>query len=812
MALLKCEQCGFDQKLPDKYVDRKVRCPQCEAAVTVQADAEDLNLDDVIPDAPAQSPQRAPSELIPEHDLGAPPPDMQRPRLIEGGLAGNLVGGLGSGLLTALFSVAVASLVFSKGPMADKFPTALSMALVSAAILSLVSALRSRVAFAATGPESMGALALFLLMGHIQAQMGGMAQEAMFPTMLAAVVVCALFTGVGLLATGLAGSSDFIRYIPIQAVGGVLAGVGWLILYQAFELSLGQSVCLKDVISQFYAGELCLRWAPAMGLGLVLFVVVRWVRNSYAILLTLALAAGAAYGFLHWQGISLDAARTQGWLFDISKQMPHWEIANDPTVLTTIAWGVLLDSSGYIFALAGLVIASVMIRVTEMEVVIGRPIDLDAEFRVLGLGNILSALAGGMPGTMSLDRSLANRGAGARGILSGLLAAVVCAVAFAYYDVAMDYMPTFLPAGMLATLGLLLLWRWLVETRARLSHKGDYSLLLLIFLLTATLGLLKGMAIGAALAMLVTAVRYGSVSVVKLAMSGANFRSNVDRAPAQIEVLKTKGDQIYLLTLQGFIFLGTTNRLLDLIASRARDTEKEPLRFVIMDFTFINGLDSSVAISFIKLKQMAAAQGFTLVFTNVPFELEDQLARSGCVLSDQENGSITVTTMDYALEWAEDHILDDADELHQERKSLSQLLEPVFPDPRYIPVLMKVLKRVEVPEGKPVFRQGDPSDSLYFIERGMVDVELALEGGKRLRLKKMGPGTVFGEMGLYTASPRTASIIAAEDCVLYRLSTKVMKLLQAKRPELASAIHRFVVSLLAGRVASANATIRDILR
>lgn len=812
MAVLKCGKCGFEKKLPDKYADRKVRCPDCGEASTVQADAEDLGLEDVIDQTADTGPVPASGTIITEDELTEAMQAGQRRSLIEGSAVKNVFGGLFAGVQGVFFAIAVAVLLFSQAPVSGHLSHALSIALMSATIIGLFVALKSRITFAAAGPESMAGLILLLVVGHVHAIMQGSPPENIYPTILATVAVCALFAGIFLLATGLTGSSDFIRYIPIQAVGGMLAAVGFMVFLEAVGIALGEGGCINDIFTRLAGGELCLRWTPAVGLGFVLFIFMRWFRNAYAIVLLLAAAIGGLYGYLHWQGIGLEEAWKQNWLFPRFERDVYWEQIYTLDFIQRIDWWTVLDNAGHIAALGGLMVASLMIRVTELEIFIGRPIDLDAEFRTLGLGNIISGLAGGMPGTLAYDRSLCSRSAGANGILSGLLAVVVCAVAFVFSSEIMPYVPRFVPAGILVAMGLLLMWRWLVDARTRFSHKGDYGLLVLIFLITSSFGLLVGLGIGAGLAMIVTAVRYGSVSVVKLEMSGASFRSNVDRAPSQLSVLKTKGDQIYALTLQGFIFLGTTNRLIELVVDRVSEPGREPLRFALLDFTFTSGLDSSVAISFIKLKQIARASGFTLVFTNVPFELEEQMGKAGCVLNDQDGGSITVTSLDYALEWAEDHILDDMDELHQEQKSLPDLLAPVFPDPQFIPVLMKVLRRVQVKEGKPVFRQGDPSDAMYFIERGMVNVELELEGGKRLRLKKMGPGTVFGEMGLYTSSPRTASIIAAEDCVLYRLPTKVMSLLQNKRPALASAIHRFIVSLLADRVGSANATIRDIMR
>lgn len=813
MAILQCKQCGFNKKVPERYVDAKVRCPQCDDVVVVQAEAEDLALDDVIgPETTDHEHVPHTGEIFSEEELTRPDSLGPQPGFFEEGAFKNLMAGLFGGLVTVLICIAVAGLVFSQGPLAPHFNHAVTLALISSVVMSLVMAARSGLPYAAAGPESMAGLFLFLITRSIYLQMSAGAPEALMPTVLASIFVAALTTGVCLMAAGLSRSADFIRYVPIQAVGGALAGVGYYVILQSFDLALGTNVCFEDITTRYLSMDFCASWAPAALLGLVLFICFRWVRNAYVLILVLLIAIGGQYGFMHYNGTGIAAAREAGWLFPQLAQDMLWLQVYDINFLLRIDWGVILDHAGHIAALAGLVLASAMLRISELEVLDARPLNMDREFTALGVGNVLTAFAGGMPGSLSLDRSMARRGAGARGKAAGVVVALVCAAFLPFANQLLPYLPRFVPAGILFAMGLGLVWRWLIETRTRFTQKGDYSLLVLIFLLTATLGLLPGLALGAGLAMLVTAGRYGSVSVVKHDVSGAHFHSNVDRAPAQISVLKTRGDQIYAMTLQGFIFMGTTNRLLEMILDRAGDTEREPLRYVLLDFTFISGLDSSVAISFIRLKQMALLHNFVLIFTNVPFELETQLKDAGCVLEDPENGSVTVVSLDYAMEWAEDRILEEAGLLSAKAAPLPELLEPVFPEKQYIPALMKVLKRIEVKKGKPVFSQGDPSDAMYFIESGMVNVQLELPGGKRLRLKKMGPGTVFGEMGLYTSAPRTASIIAADNCVLYRLSTRVMNILQAKRPAMASAVHRFIVSLMADRVASANATIRDLLR
>jgi len=166
----------------------------------------------------------------------------------------------------------------------------------------------------------------------------------------------------------------------------------------------------------------------------------------------------------------------------------------------------------------------------------------------------------------------------------------------------------------------------------------------------------------------------------------------------------------------------------------------------------------------------------------------------------------------YGMEWCENKILEAEGLLSLKQKTLPELLAPNFPEPEHIPKLMRALEKVQVKKRQYVFRQGERTDAMYFVESGTLEVEVDLEGGKVLRLKKVGPGAVFGEMGLYTNSTRSASILAMESCTLYRLSLERLRTLEAKDPKLVSAINHYLVGLLAQRLAESNAKVRDLLK
>ena len=63
--------------------------------------------------------------------------------------------------------------------------------------------------------------------------------------------------------------------------------------------------------------------------------------------------------------------------------------------------------------------------------------------------------------------------------------------------------------------------------------------------------------------------------------------------------------------------------------------------------------------------------------------------------------------------------------------------------------------------GQVIVREGDPADRFYVVSAGTVRVSQTLDGGEQV-LRDLGPGDVFGEIGLLERSPRTATVTASE--------------------------------------------------
>jgi CRP-like cAMP-binding protein/small-conductance mechanosensitive channel len=97
--------------------------------------------------------------------------------------------------------------------------------------------------------------------------------------------------------------------------------------------------------------------------------------------------------------------------------------------------------------------------------------------------------------------------------------------------------------------------------------------------------------------------------------------------------------------------------------------------------------------------------------------------------------------------------------------------------------------------GNIITRQGDEkSHWLYVVINGDAEVYVDLPNGKRRAVSTLGRGDFFGEMGLLTGAPRSASVIAKSDVECYRIDKEVVEELLQARPGIAEDISHILVT------------------
>jgi CPA2 family monovalent cation:H+ antiporter-2 len=96
--------------------------------------------------------------------------------------------------------------------------------------------------------------------------------------------------------------------------------------------------------------------------------------------------------------------------------------------------------------------------------------------------------------------------------------------------------------------------------------------------------------------------------------------------------------------------------------------------------------------------------------------------------------------------------------------------------------LLTLFKPRSAVPGERLIRKGDAANEVFFISSGAVDVSV---GGRKI---KLGPGDLFGEMGLLSDAPRNADVTAIDYCQLLTLDRKDFSAFVGKHPELRAKI------------------------
>src|SRR5918993_1645470 len=98
--------------------------------------------------------------------------------------------------------------------------------------------------------------------------------------------------------------------------------------------------------------------------------------------------------------------------------------------------------------------------------------------------------------------------------------------------------------------------------------------------------------------------------------------------------------------------------------------------------------------------------------------------------------------------------------------------------------IAKVLGKMEersYASGATIVSQGDQGDAFYIIQSGAVQVVLENRGRTEI-IRVLGAQDWFGEMALLSGEPRSATIVAVKDCLIWRLSRHAWDELIDKHP------------------------------
>lgn len=706
------------------------------------------------------------------------------------------VGALGliSGLDGIGYSVAIASLLFT-GRLANGVGLAAGSALLCTAIVAIVVGVRTQIP---TNIAHVQDVAVAVLAASFARS------EVSVATAFAIVGASSLATGITFWLTGRLRLGRIVKYFPQAVLAGFLAGTGWLLLRGGVSVAVGYSPSLRSLGDTTAAsiGKLL----PAVLLAVCLYVAMRKFQHPVALLAVLTTALIAFYGWMLSSSMTLATAMSSGYLprpsGSTTMQTPF------PDLLSDVDWGSVARSTPMIITIAMLSLFAFLMNSAALERATGRDVDIDAELRDSGLANVVVAAAGGPPGYTGLSLSVLGDKAGVRHRGAGVITGIIVLFGFVFANQIVTHVPTFVSAGFIMFLGIDLLADWIVRALRTYSPAEAITVLVILGFVVFS-GFLQATVAGFVVATLLFAFSYARVPIVRSVTSLANVPSTRERPAHEALFLRKVGEGVEVVRLQGYLFFGSSERIVVQTIERIANTTRMPLRALVLDMTLVPGIDAASIAAFDRVRGLGALHQFEVVLCGANQSVLERLRRGGvsvrsgdahASLAEVDPGFVTgFDAIDDALQVIEGRLLATAP-IPVVSLSFREMVARGAPTDQF-DALISQMRRTTHQPGETIVRAGEPGDELLIVESGLVAVMRAAPSGVSVRLREMAVGAVVGDIGFSLGQARTADIVAVDESVLLHISRGEVDGLD---PQLGVLLHRIISRALAEKVLVAN--------
>ncbi len=718
-------------------------------------------------------------------------------------------------------------------------------------LAAMLVALPSSIAFGVTifasmgsGYGAQGALAGILgatAVGLVAASFGGTRRLISAPCAPAAAVLSALAIGlvdqgvepggivlmltlVAVLAGalqvlfGLARLGRLIKYMPYPVVSGYLSGVGLIIILSQVPKFLG-----APYGAHFWdAVRLPATWQwPGIVVGVVTVAVMLGApRVTSAVpAAILALLAGIASYFalamfdpamLTLKGNSLVVGALGG-----------SGAGSDAGFLDTLAgrWSAIgrmsLEDLKQLLVPAATLAVLLSIDTLKTCVVLDSLTrsrhDSNRELVGQGLGNITSAVVGGIPGAGTMGATLVNLSSGATTGRSGMIEGALALAAFLLLGSVIAWVPVPALAAILIVIGFRMFDRNSLHLLRSRSTILDFMVIVAVVAVAETVSLIAASGVGIGLALVLFIREQIASSTVRRKSHGGEMFSKQIRHHDERAVLEAHGEQTVIVELQGSLFFGTTDELF-----RALEPELKTRDYLILDMRRLQSMDVTAAHMLELVADMLTERGAYLLFSEVPRsvpsgqDMRQYFTQVGLVKPGRN--ALLFPELDDALEWVEDRILE-RERLAQHERGLFELREIDLFAKRKVETLAALeacMDKRSVKAGEKIFLRGDTGDELFLIRRGSVRVELPINGDHAHHLATFGRGNFLGEMSFLDHETRSADAVAALDTELFVLSRARFDVFAAEHRKLAADLMEGLARVLAMRLRYTNVELRAL--
>ncbi len=718
-------------------------------------------------------------------------------------LTGDILGGL-TAMLVALPS-AIAFGIITYSPLGSQYAGKAAVAgMIGAIALGLIAPLFGGTSRLITAPCAPAAAVLSVFVAQLVKD-GSVPIEAI-PFYVALV---ALLAGVIQFLAGRFGGGKFIKYIPYPVVAGYLSGVGFLILLGQLPkllglpkgLSLLQGVLQPDIWS-----------GTSIFVGLVtitaMLLAPRFLKLIPAAIVALLFGIGAYFALAVLNPALLTITNNHLIIGPISSsgidafrtamsQWSHLDLFNAKVFTMILVPFLTLAVLLSIDTLKTCVILDVMTQSRHKS---------NKELMGQGLGNITSALFGGIPGSGTMGPTLVNLASGGQTRLSSVFAGVFAGLVFLLLGKLMAWIPLAALAGVLIVIAVRMLDKNSLQLLKHKSTIFDFLVILAVVISAVSTSLIVAAGVGTAMAIILFLREQIRSSVVRRKFFGNQKFSKKRRVTAELSILELQGKGTIICELQGQLFFGTTDQLFTELEAHLAQCS-----FVVLDMRRVQSLDFTAANMLRQIHNRVKEKQGYLVLASIPLNLpsgqnaKKYLASLG--FTDTGMNLKFFPDLDSALEWVEDEIINssyDGDKGARHALTLRDFeFFSGFPDGA-IEKLSATIKEVSFHPGEKIFSMGDKSDQIYFVRKGTVKIGLPLTGGMIHHLMTLSRGDFFGEMSFLDKGTRSADAFAVNDVMLFILSREQFEKINKVHPEIAGIFFERLAHAISQRLRLTN--------
>lgn len=372
------------------------------------------------------------------------------------------------------------------------------------------------------------------------------------------ILLSFLLGGVLQIVFGLLNIAAYVKYFPYPVVSGFMSGVGLIIvilqLFPFVGLSSAKSTfaVLQDLPRLFTDFNI---YALALGLLTVLiyYVFPLITKAIPSALVALIVAAIASY-FLGWDVPIIG---------DIPSGIPSLKIGTMFSNIPPQAYSLIIEYAAVLAVLGS--IDSLLTSVIADNMTKTRH-NSNRELIGQGIGNMLSAIFGGIPGAGATKGTVVNINAGGKTRISGVIHGLVLLGVLLGLGSLAAYIPLSVLAGLLIPIGFKI-----IDTKG-LKHllrvpRADAVVLILVLLITTFGSLIQAVGLGVALACILFMKKASDLG--EKGITSESVENLKDEKPWQDELpfYNEFKDKILIKHLNGPLFFGYTTHLKNQIAA-----------------------------------------------------------------------------------------------------------------------------------------------------------------------------------------------------------------------------------------------------